>query len=168
MKLLTIIILGLLLSVSRLTLAEDHTSVALKHAKEAIEYGQMGHSPMIVEHAEAALDQVNMALKDAKGENKKHLEAAAKSLNASIEHGKMAHAEIATASAEEAVEHLKQTSRTNADAAEMAIESKEAVENIKQSTQSKGVEAVTGEGKAATAEKAIEAPDTQKSESKDK
>lgn len=158
MRLLTIITFGLLLSISRFALAQDYTSVALEHTHEAIKQGRLGHEPMLVEHAEAALKQVNMALKDANGEDKKHLTAAEKDLKATIEHGNKNHPAIAIASAEEAVEHLKKSSRTNADAAEIAIESRESAGKNKQTIQSKGIEAVTGDGKGAAAEKAIEAP----------
>lgn len=122
MKLLNVITLGLLMGVSQMAVAEDHSAVALEHAHAAVKHGKMGHAAILVEHAEAALEHTLKALETAEGEEKAHLEAAVKVLEYSIEHGKMDHADIATPPAEEAAEHIHQSTLSKGSAAAGEIE----------------------------------------------
>lgn len=110
MKKITSLFIGLLLALSFNVFAEnesEYVASALTHAKAAVEHGKMGHAPVLVEHAKAALEDTLAAALLAKGPSKTHIEAASASLEEAIEHGNMGHVEMATKPAEAAVEHLK-------------------------------------------------------------
>jgi hypothetical protein len=107
MKTLTSLIAALALTVSVGAFADENVKSALKHANAAVEHGKMGHAPILVEHAKAALEDTLAAAITTKGQVKTHVEAASKSLQEAIDHGTLGHADMATKPAEEAVEHLK-------------------------------------------------------------
>ncbi|MGZ5621021.1 MAG: small metal-binding protein SmbP [Methylobacter sp.] len=99
---------SLLLVLSTSVFAEaSSTEQALKHASEAVTHGKAGHTPLLLEHAKAALEDALVAAIVAKGVSKNHLEAGAKELQESIDHGTMGHVGVATTHAEAAVEHIK-------------------------------------------------------------
>ncbi|WP_442754622.1 small metal-binding protein SmbP [Methylocystis sp. JAN1] len=89
----------------KLALAESHhLAEAVKHTKEAIDHGKMGHADVLVTHAEAALKHAKQAEAEQANEHTKegitHLEAA-------IDTGKKKDAPGATKHAEEALTHLE-------------------------------------------------------------
>ncbi len=98
---------GLLLLLSTSVFAEENAASALKHANEAVIHGKAGHTPVLVEHAKAALEDALAAAIVAKGVAKNHIEAGSKELQEAIDHGTLGHVGKATAHAEAAVEHLK-------------------------------------------------------------
>lgn len=98
---------GLLLLLSTSVFAEQNADSALKHANEAVTHGKAGHTPTLIEHAKAGLEDALAASIVAKGVSKNHIDAGAKELQESIDHGTMGHVGVATAHAEAAVEHLK-------------------------------------------------------------
>ncbi len=50
------IIISALLFASAGVFAEEHAAGALKHAEHAVTHGKAGHAPVLVEHAEKALE----------------------------------------------------------------------------------------------------------------
>ncbi len=57
MKKLASVCAGLLLLLSTSVFAEDHAAQALEHANQAVTHGKAGHTPVLVEHAKAALER---------------------------------------------------------------------------------------------------------------
>lgn len=99
---------SLLLVLSTSVFAEkSSTEQALGHASEAVTHGKAGHTPLLVEHAKAALEDALAASIVAKGISKNHLDAGAKELQEAIDHGTLGHADVATTHAEAAVEHIE-------------------------------------------------------------
>ncbi len=98
---------GLLLLLSTSVFAEENAASALEHANAAVVHGKAGHTPVLIEHAKAALEDTLAASIVAKGVKKNHLDAGAKELQEAIDHGTMGHVGVATTHAEAAVEHIK-------------------------------------------------------------
>lgn len=107
MKKLASIGAGLLFLLSTSVFAEVPAAAALKHANEAVIHGKAGHTPVLLEHAKAALEDTLAASIVAKGVSKNHLDAGAKELQEAIDHGTMGHVGVATTHAEAAVQHIK-------------------------------------------------------------
>lgn len=107
MKKLASVCAGLLLLLSTSVFAKGPTESALEHASQAVTHGKAGHTPVLLEHAKAALEDVLEATIVAKGVSKNHLEAGAKELQEAIDHGTLGHVGVATTHAEAAVEHIK-------------------------------------------------------------
>ncbi|MGZ4954354.1 small metal-binding protein SmbP [Methylobacter sp.] len=107
MKKLASVCAGLLLLLSTSVFAEENAASALEHAKQAVVHGKAGHTPMLVDHAKAALEDALSASIVAKGVSKNHIEAGSKELQEAIDLGTLGHVGKATTHAEAAVEHLK-------------------------------------------------------------
>lgn len=108
MKKLASVGAGLLLLLSTSVFAEENNAAsALEHANAAVTHGKAGHTPILVEHAKAALEDALAASITTKGVTKNHLDAGAKELQEAIDHGTMGHVGVATTHAEAAVEHIK-------------------------------------------------------------
>jgi hypothetical protein len=75
---------------------------------EAVEHGKAGHSVVLVEHAETALEHANKAVGAAKNSDvKHHMHEAVTALKEGIEHGKLEHADKATHFIEDAIKHIE-------------------------------------------------------------
>ncbi|TAK59984.1 small metal-binding protein SmbP [Methylobacter sp.] len=111
MKKLAFVCASLLLLLSTSVFAQGDSKSALEHANAAVTHGKAGHTPVLVEHAKAALEDTLAASIAAKGVSKNHLDAGAKELQEAIDHGTMGHVGQATAHAEAAVEHIKASSK---------------------------------------------------------
>ncbi len=108
MKKLASLSASLLLLLSTSVFAEGNNAAsALEHANAAVTHGKAGHTPILIEHAKAALEDALAASIIAKGVTKNHLDAGAKELQEAIDHGTMGHVGVATTHAEAAVEHIK-------------------------------------------------------------
>lgn len=107
MKKLASLSASLLLLLSTSVFAENNVEDALKHANEAVVHGKAGHTPLLLEHAKAALEDTLAASIVAKGISKNHLDAGAKELQEAIDHGTMGHVGVATTHAEAAIDHIK-------------------------------------------------------------
>ena len=107
MKKMTTLCAGLLLLLSSSVFAEEHLKEALDHANAAAVHGEAGDTAILIEHAQAALEQVLEASIVAKSVAKNHLDAAAKELQESIELANLGHVGSATLHAEAAVKHIK-------------------------------------------------------------
>lgn len=107
MKKLATIGAGLLFLLSTSVFAEEHAAAALKHAHDAVVHGKAGHTPVLLEHAKAALEDALSASIIAKGVSKNHLDAGAKELQDAIDQATLGHVGGATARAEAAIQHLK-------------------------------------------------------------
>lgn len=82
----------------------DHIAEAIKHTKEAIEHGKMGHADVFTAQAEAALTDAKAA---EKVKANPHMKEGITRLEAAIDLGKRKHADLATKHAEEALTQLE-------------------------------------------------------------
>jgi t-SNARE complex subunit (syntaxin) len=90
-----------------------HIAQAREHASAAVEQGRMGHTDVLTQHAEQALEHVIQAITgmfQARAANEiiipEHVQQAVKSLEEAINQGRMGHADVATKHAQEAVDLL--------------------------------------------------------------
>lgn len=112
MKKLAFVCASLLLILNTSVFAEGNSQKdALEHANAAVTHGKAGHTPLLLEHAKAALEDALAASIAAKGVSKNHLDAGAKELQEAIDHGTMGHVGVATTHAEAAVEHIKASNK---------------------------------------------------------
>ena len=111
MKKLASVCAGLLLLLSTSVFAKEQVTEALEHANAAVVHGKAGHTPLLLEHAKAALEDTLAASIVAKGVPKNHLDAGAKELQEAIDQGTLGHVGVATAHAEAAVTHIKAGSK---------------------------------------------------------
>lgn len=86
------------------TASANHVKEALSQVKAAKEQGKMGHADVLVEHAKAALTQVEAAQKASANPN---IIEATTALNEAIEQGKAGHTDASTVALEKAEIHLE-------------------------------------------------------------
>jgi hypothetical protein len=111
MKKLIFLCVSLLLILNTAAYANEQADDALMHAKAAVEEGKAGHTQLLSDHAQSALEDTLAGSLVAKGVAKNHLDSAVKSLQDAIDKAGLGHAGTATKSAQEAVWHIKLSSQ---------------------------------------------------------
>ncbi len=87
--------------------AHVHITEAIKHLKETVKHGEMGHS-LIALHAKESLKHAELSEK-AHADSHHHMTEANRHLNEALEHDKAGHPDLTSEHTRMAIDHIKST-----------------------------------------------------------